>query len=50
MSNMVFGMGQNFLFEFKNNIADLNIVLVQAVHYLSKLRNKGGIQYLVKLS
>lgn len=37
------GIVKGTLFEFKNNIADLNIVLVQAVHYLSKLRNKGGI-------
>lgn len=37
------GIVKGTLFEFKNNIADLNIVLVQAIHYLSKLRNKGGI-------
>lgn len=37
------GIVNGALFEFKNNIADLNIVLVQAIHYLSKLRNKGGI-------
>lgn len=37
------GIVKGTLFEFKNNIADLNAVLVQAIHYLSKLRNKGGI-------
>lgn len=37
------GIVKGTLFEFKNSIADLNIVLVQAIHYLSKLRNKGGI-------
>lgn len=37
------GIVKGALFEFKNNIADLNTVLVQAIHYLSKLRNKGGI-------
>lgn len=37
------GIVNGTLFEFKNSIADLNIVLVQAIHYLSKLRNKGGI-------
>lgn len=36
------GIVKGALFEFKNNIADLNTVLVQAIHYLSKLRNKGG--------
>lgn len=37
------GIVKGVLFEFKNNIGDLNIVLLQAIHYLSKLRNKGGI-------
>lgn len=37
------GLIKGTLFEFKNNIGDLNIVLAQAIHYLSKLRDKGGI-------
>ncbi|MDU4845826.1 MAG: hypothetical protein E6X65_09030, partial [Streptococcus mitis] len=37
------GIINGALFEFKNSIADLNAVLVQAIHYLSKLRIKGGI-------
>lgn len=37
------GIIKGTLFEFKNTISNLNVVLVQAVHYLSKLRNKGGI-------
>lgn len=37
------GIVNGSLFEFKNSIADLNAVLVQAIHYLSKLRIKGGI-------
>lgn len=37
------GIVKGTLLEFKNNIADLNVVLVQAFHYLSKLRNRGGI-------
>lgn len=37
------GIIKGALFEFKNDISDLNAVLMQAIHYLSKLRNKGGI-------
>ena len=37
------GIINGSLFEFKNSIADLNAVLVQAIHYLSKLRIKGDI-------
>lgn len=37
------GILNGALFEFKNSIADLNAVLTQAIHYLSKLRIKGGI-------
>lgn len=37
------GIVKGTLFEFKNNIPDLNKVLVQAIHYLSNIRIKGGI-------
>lgn len=37
------GIIKGCLFEFKNSILDLNIVLGQAIRYLSKIRNKGGI-------
>lgn len=37
------GIVKGTLFEFKNNIPDLNKVLIQAIHYLSNIRVKGGI-------
>lgn len=43
------GIVKGTLFEFKNNIPDLNKVLVQAIHYLSNIRIKGGIPIPTKI-
>lgn len=37
------GILNGCLFEFKNNISNFNDVLLQAIKYLSKIRNRGGI-------